>query len=133
VKEKTMTENTTTTVKTEPRRELEPTVFRPAVDIIEDAERVRLRLDMPGVAEGDLEITLEQNELTITGRQAGCLESGHSALRTEYDTGLFRRTFATSHLVERDGIHAHLRNGVLEVELPKRKEALPRKIPVQAG
>lgn len=126
-------EVTTTEVTAEPQREPSPTMFRPAVDIIEDGERVRLWLDMPGVAESDLEITLERNELTISGRQGSGAETGHSALRAEYETGLFHRRFETSHLIEPDGIRAHLRNGVLEVELPKRKEALPKKISVQAG
>ena len=124
-------ETTTTPVKREPARE--PMVFRPAVDVIEDRERVRLVLDMPGVAESDLEITLEENELTIAGRQTPCEEADHRAVRTEYLTGVFRRTFETSHVIDPEGIHANLRNGVLQVELPKRKEALPRKIPVRAG
>ena len=128
-----MTETTTKKVAVEPRREPQPAVFRPAADIVEDAERVYLRLDMPGVAEADLEITLEQGELTVCGRQAGIEVPGRSAVRTEYATGVFRRTFAASHLIDADGVEAHLRNGVLEVVLPKRKEALPKKIPVKAG
>lgn len=127
-----MTEQTTTTpVRRE--REPEPMVFRPAVDVIEDAERVRLFLDVPGVAESDLSITLENNELTITGRQMAVEETGLRAVRTEYATGVFERSFATSQVIDPDGIGAQLRHGVLTIELPKRKEALPRKIPVGAG
>jgi HSP20 family protein len=127
-----MSEQTTTTpVKNEP--EQAPREFRPAVDVIENGERVRLSLDMPGVAESDLEITLEENELTISGRQAPCEAAGHQAVRTEYLTGVFRRTFETSQVIDPDGIRAQLRNGVLTVELAKRKEALPRKILVNAG
>lgn len=124
-------ETTTIPLKHEPEQEI--AVFRPAVDVIEDRERVRLFLDMPGVAESDLEITLEENQLTIAGRQAPCNEAGHQAVRTEYLTGEFRRMFKTSNVIDPEGIRAQLRNGVLTVELAKRQEARSRKIPVSAG
>lgn len=128
-----MNAETTTTLPANPVVETrdDPTVFRPAAQVIEEAEQVRLFLDLPGVAEGDLDITLEQNVLTVSGRQASCEVEGHRPVRTEYDSGLFRRTFTTSRVIDPEGIRATLKNGVLELELRKRKETLPRQIPVR--
>ena len=109
----------------------EPIVFRPASDIFENNECVRVRCDLPGVSEQQLEITHENNVLTLTGRQDRETPKGYDLVRGEYQSGMYRRRFTTSNAIDANGIKARLRNGVLDIELPKVKEAQPRKIPVE--
>jgi HSP20 family protein len=108
-------------------------VFQPRVDIRETADAVWLQADMPGVDESSTDITLEKNVLTVRGTVAPPHPEGYSVLYTEYRVGDFERTFAVSAEVDRDGIEASVKNGVLSVRLPKSKQAAARKIAVHAS
>ncbi|HSR88420.1 MAG TPA: Hsp20/alpha crystallin family protein [Pontiella sp.] len=120
------------------RGELEPThdepAFSPATDIYEKEDAILVRCDMPGVANDQLEITLEHYELMITGRQDPVrLDEKYHLISSEYDTGSYRRVFKIPQLIDRDNIKARLHNGVLDIELPKAEQAKPRKIEITAG
>lgn len=108
-------------------------VFVPTTDIYEKDDAILVRCDMPGVEQGEVDISLESNELTITGRQAVGQPEGYDLLSTEYDTGTFQRTFKVPQLIERDKITAKLHNGELEIELPKAAQARPHKIEITTG
>ena len=120
------------------RGEVEPTrenpAYVPATDIYENDEAILVRCDLPGVEEKDLEITLDNYELSITGRQSP-VEPGedYNLITGEYDTGVFRRTFKIPQLIDRDKIKARLHHGVLEIELPKAEQAKPKRIEIKAG
>jgi len=107
-------------------------VFVPAADVYESPKGVVIRCDMPGVAEEDLEVTLENKVLTITGTQMGQGRKDFEVLASEYETGVYQRSFALGRDLDDSAVKARLRDGVLEIELPKAKEAQPRRIAVEA-
>lgn len=103
----------------------------PRTDIYESKEHLLLMADMPGVKQDDVDITLEQNVLTIYGRVDSPEFPGYSLSHAEYPISDYKRVFALSNEIDRDGIQASVKNGVLKLTLPKSKRALPRKIAVQ--
>jgi HSP20 family protein len=106
-------------------------VFVPRTDIYESKEHLLLLSDMPGVKEDSVDITLEQNILTIHGKVEPPEFPGYRLSYAEYGIGDYRRVFALSNEIDRAGIQASLKNGVLHLILPKSKEAIPRKIAVK--
>jgi HSP20 family protein len=116
------------TEKTRPGR-----YFVPDVDIWEDDQGLRLWADMPGVTEKDVDVVLKDNVLTITGNVDAGIYSQLSPLYTEYNVGNYYRQFALNEHIDDSRIKARMRNGVLEVELPKREEAKPRRIEVRSS
>jgi len=116
-----------------PERTRERAEFTPDVDIIERKDSLYLVADMPGVAEDTIDINVEKNVLTISGRAK--LEETTAPYRPfmrEYDLGDFRRSFTLSNTIDQTGIEATFKDGVLRLRLPKAKEAAPRKIKVKA-
>jgi HSP20 family molecular chaperone IbpA len=93
-------------------------VFLPAADIYETQDAYVVAADMPGVASDRVDITLENDVLTIRGT---CREpeSGGQPVYTEYDTGDYERAFALSSRIDREKISAAMQHGVLTVTLPK--------------
>ena len=108
-------------------------VYIPTTDIYEKEGSILVRCDMPGVSEDQIDIRLDNNELEITGTQAGGIPEGFDLLSGEYETGVFRRKFNVPQQVDREKIRARLHNGVLDIELPKAEQAKPRKIEVTTG
>jgi HSP20 family molecular chaperone IbpA len=104
--------------------------YAPATDIYEKEDSILVRCDMPGVSEDQVDIRLENSELEISGTQAAGSPEGMDLLAGEYETGVFRRRFSIPNLIDRDQIKARLRNGVLDIELPKAEQAKPRKIEI---
>jgi HSP20 family molecular chaperone IbpA len=105
--------------------------FAPRTDIYEAQEKILLWVDMPGVKQEDIEITLEQNVLSVHGRVEAPAFPGHELSYSEQQIGDYRRVFTLSNEIERNGIEASVKNGVLKLTLPKSKAALPRKIEVK--
>lgn len=105
-------------------------VFVPRADIYETQEQLLILADMPGVKEEGVDITLEQNILTIYGKVEQPQLEGYTLAYSEYGVGDFRRVFALSNEIDRDGIQATIKNGVLKLVLPKSKRAMPKKIAV---
>jgi HSP20 family molecular chaperone IbpA len=105
--------------------------FVPDVDIAESDKGLVLWADMPGVSEKDVEVNLENQVLRITGTIDTSSYDKLSPLYTEYNVGNYHREFRLHEDIDRDGITAHMRNGVLEVQLPKRAQAQPRRIEIK--
>ncbi len=97
---------------------------RPAVDIYSTESEMVVLADMPGVRKGDLEITLERDELTIEGKIAGRREA-ESTLPWGY-----HRRFKLRTAFDREHIRAGLEEGILRVTLPKAATEQARKIAV---
>jgi HSP20 family protein len=118
----------------EPKGELTQTrpVFVPAVDICEAENELVLMADMPGVKNDDVEIHLEENQLTIRGR---VLEEPRrtTPVYTEYRTGDYYRKFTVSNIIDQSRIEANMKDGVLRVTLPKAEAAKPRQIKVSSA
>jgi len=107
--------------------------FVPAVDIYEDAQRVVLKLEIPGVDEKDLDIRLEDRTLTVKGeRKFEAEEKEQNFHRIERRYGSFFRTFTLPTTVDNDSVQASYNAGVLKLELSKKPEAQPRQIKVNA-
>lgn len=107
--------------------------FLPRVDIYENKDSLFLLADMPGVDEKTVDIELEKNVLTITGR----VENGHvkdaAIMYSEYEIGDYERVFTLSDEIDRDKIVATVKNGVLRLELPKAEKVKPKKIAIKAA
>lgn len=105
-------------------------IFVPAVDIFESANELTLLADMPGVPIENVDIDLDNDQLTIKGTAAGVQEEGTVLLR-EYSVGDYYRQFTLSNVIDRERIQASMKDGVLKVVLPKAEAAKPRKIEVK--
>ncbi len=117
--------------ETQPVR-AERKVFVPAVNIYETKENIVLMADMPGVDENSVDITLENDVLTVQGRSSVEAPRGLEPAYAEYSSGDYRRSFTLSaNQINRDGIEAALKNGVLKVTLPKTEAVKPKKIAVR--
>jgi HSP20 family molecular chaperone IbpA len=106
-------------------------VYSPRADVYETPEEIVVVADLPGVTEESLDITLEQRELTVRGTAAPTAPEGYRLIYSEYGEGNYERRFILADSIDRTGIAATLKNGVLQLRLPKVKEALARKIPVK--
>jgi len=101
----------------------------PSVNIFETKEGYVMQAEMPGVGKDGLEITLEGNEITITGRRIPEIVAGEALFR-ERDNSDFRRVFELDPAIDTAKISAKIEQGVLTVTLPKSERVKPRKITV---
>ena len=104
--------------------------YVPDVNNYEFDDSLKLWAEMPGVKEKDLDVTLKDDVLTIIGKVATEMYAGLRPRYTEYNVGNYYREFAMNESIDESRIKATLRNGVLELELPKKEEARPKKIEV---
>lgn len=112
-----------------PQVELEST-YVPDVDIREEKGVITVLADMPGVDQQSVDVTVENNVLTVEGRVRTEAPAGYELVGREYDTGRFRRDFTIADTVDTAAIKARMKNGVLEVLLPRREQAKARKIEI---
>ncbi len=117
----------------ETERTRECRCFVPRSDIYETEDNVVVVVDMPGVDEDNIDITLEKNILTISGDANLESPEGYSLIFAEYEVGDYERSFRLSNQIDRDGIEATYKNGTLRLNLPKAAIAKTRKISVTAG
>ncbi|MCA9062860.1 MAG: Hsp20/alpha crystallin family protein [Planctomycetaceae bacterium] len=90
-------------------------------------------LDVPGVKPEALEITLHEDLLTIEGRREVSVPEGATEIFNDRNAGDFKRVLKMREPVNREGIDAEVRDGVLTIRLPKTTERQPAKIAVRAG
>jgi len=108
--------------------------FTPAVDVYEDEHNVVLKLEIPGVQEEDLKVSLENNTLTIQGeRKFEKEEKEENFHRIERRYGSFTRTFKLPNSVDSEQVEAGYDKGILKITLAKRAEAKPKQIKVGSG
>ena len=108
--------------------------FVPAVDIYEDAKKVVLKLEVPGMEEKDLDIRVENNTLTVKGeRKLEKDEKEENFHRIERRYGSFYRAFTLPSTVDTENVQASYKAGVLKLELNKKPEAQPKQIKVNVG
>ena len=105
-------------------------VYLPSVDILEAENDITLAVDVPGVDENTVDITLEKNVLTIHGGVTLDIPEKFKAAREEYCVGDYERKFTISHEVDSEGIKASVKDGVLRITLPKSEKAKTKKIAV---
>lgn len=107
----------------------------PPVSVEERGDEILLTAELPGMTEDSVEITLENNVLTISGEKRESREEGEPGGKyhlVERRFGAFRRSFTLPRTVRGEGITADFDNGLLLVRMPKAEEALSRKIEVSS-
>jgi HSP20 family protein len=106
----------------------------PAMDIVETTDHYVLRADLPGLTDGDVNVQLEDNVLTISGERKaerdGRQEGYH---RLERGFGSFSRSLTLPDGIDADRIEAHFDRGVLEINVPKPEQKKPRTVQVNIG
>jgi len=105
----------------------------PAVDIKEEVNQFIIEADIPGVEPKDIEISMEGGVLSLKGeRRLDSREDGKDYHRVERSRGVFYRRFSLPDTADAEKIAASGKNGVLQIRIPKKEVAKPRKITVQA-
>ena len=104
--------------------------FVPVTDIFETEQALTVVLEMPGVSKESVEVGVENDVLTITGRIDSSKYEGLQPLYTEYNIGNYSRSFQISSKIEQEGIKAELKDGVMTLVLPKAEKTMPRRISV---
>ena len=106
-------------------------IFVPAADIYEADDDLTVILEMPGVEKNNVDIRVEDRVLSVEGRLDLAKYQGLQPLYTEYNIGHYSRTFRFSSRIDQTKIAAEMKDGVLELKLPKVEEAKPRTIQVR--
>ena len=108
--------------------------FIPAVDVYEDEKKVVLKLEVPGIEEKDLDVSVENNTLTVKGeRKFEKEEKEENFHRIERRYGSFYRAFTLPTTVDTESVAASYNAGVLKLELKKKPEAQPKQIKVNVN
>jgi HSP20 family protein len=111
-----------------------PRRWIPAMDLVETDEHFVLRADLPGLSEADVDLSLEQNVLTLSGeRKPEHEEHAEGFYRLERASGSFSRSLTLPEGVDGNAITARFDKGVLEVRIPKPEARKPRKLQIQVG
>ena len=108
--------------------------WNPNVDIFENKDSIVLEADLPGLKPEDVNISIENNVLTISGeRKFEKKDEGDNFHRVERGYGSFTRSFTLPPTVSSENATAEFENGILHLTLVKREEAKPRRIEIKAG
>lgn len=105
--------------------------YWPAVDIVEQEDRIVVVADMPGLTAEDIHVTFEHGSLTIHGVARPQAKEPHGWLLVEYAPADWFRSFRVGDTIDHSRITARYENGVLQLELPKVETARPRRIQVK--
>ncbi|MFO1425092.1 MAG: Hsp20/alpha crystallin family protein [Candidatus Competibacteraceae bacterium] len=106
--------------------------WMPAVDIKEEPNQFVIHADLPGVDIKDIEVTLENGVLTLKGQRASeKKEETERYRRVERVRGTFLRRFSLPDVADAEKVSAKCKDGVLEMVVPKREAAQPRKIAIE--
>ena len=97
--------------------------FSPAADASTDETAYRISMELPGVAEGDIELTVEDGVLTVKGQKTSeRAESGDTWFFSERQYGAFQRSFRLPADADAEAIAADLKDGVLTITTPRRQK-----------
>ena len=106
----------------------------PPMDLVEAEDHFVLKADLPGLAEGDVKIEVQDGTLAISGeRKAEHEQNEKGWYRIERSFGSFSRSLTLPDGVDADRIDASFADGVLEVHIPKPEERKPRRISISSG
>lgn len=117
--------------------------YVPKVDVIQSDACYRIMMDLPGKTENDVEITLKNDLLSIASREKECKKSENpdTQEKTVYilnervceDCGSFRRSFTLPKDIDASKISASFKNGVLQIEIPRKEDEAEKKITIFAA
>jgi HSP20 family protein len=100
--------------------------WTPALDLYQSADNVVALVELPGMRKEDIQISLHDGTLTITGERQSASGDGETAERNERFSGKFRRSVTLPTRVDAAKVSANYKDGVLTVTLPKAEEAKPK-------
>lgn len=108
--------------------------WMPAMDLVETDEHFVLRADLPGLAEEDVTLEVEDNVLTVSGERKSEHETTKEGYhRVERAFGSFSRSLTLPEGVDAEAVTANFDRGVLEIRIPKPEQRKPRKISIGVG
>lgn len=106
----------------------------PPMDLVEAEDHFALKADLPGLAEEDVSIEIQDSTLTISGeRKAEHEQKERGWYRVERQFGRFSRSLTLPEGIDADAVSASFDKGVLEVRIPKPEERKPRRVEIKAG
>lgn len=105
----------------------------PRIDMLQREDGLVLLVDMPGTVDKGIDLHVEKNVLTLTGRPEAETLEGFEPVYREYRARPYRRVFTLSEEVDTEKIEASLKNGVLRLFFPISETVKPRKIAVRQG
>ncbi|UCO96372.1 Hsp20/alpha crystallin family protein [Metapseudomonas lalkuanensis] len=114
------------------RGETESQTLLPRVDVFEDDNGIQLFADLPGVPKERLMVNVEGDTLVLEGEIMPLMSEQLEAVYAEVQLSRFRRAFTLSSELDTSQIDAQLRDGVLDLRIPKHAHAQPRKIVVRS-
>jgi HSP20 family protein len=107
--------------------------WTPAMDLYQTTDDIVALVELPGMRKEDIEISLHDGMLTISGERKEEKAEGEKAARTERFVGKFRRSISLPTRVDSNKVNATYRDGILTVTLPKAEEAKPKQIQVNVS
>jgi len=108
--------------------------WAPAVDVVEHDDKVVVKAELPGVTDKDVDVSVVDQTLTIKGEKKEEEEKKEKGYhRLERSHGVFQRSITLPTSVASDKAKATFKNGILEIELPKKEEAKPKQIKVKVS
>jgi len=112
--------------------EAQKTLLNPRIDVFDAEDHIELSAELPGVEQDDVDVSVLEGVLTITGEKKSSRESNEGARVVERSFGSFKRSFRLNDMIDADNITASFKNGVLVLTLPKVAEQKPepRKIAI---
>jgi len=103
--------------------------FAPPVDVYEDEQGVTLKIEVPGIDEKDIDVSIASNTLTVRGeRTLEKEEKEENFQRVERQYGSFTRSFTLPNSVDLEQVSAHYNKGVLKIRVAKKAESKPKQI-----
>jgi HSP20 family protein len=106
----------------------------PPMDLVETSDQYVLRADLPGLSDGDVNVQLENNVLTLSGeRKAEHQDQQEGYYRLERAFGAFSRSLTLPDGVDPDRVQAHFDRGVLEIRIPKPEQKKPKTVQITLG
>jgi len=115
------------------QEEARSSAWNPPVDVLEENEKIVVKVEVPGIDEKDLKVTFEDGLLTVSGERQFERKDDRNYHRIERTYGTFTRTFTLPRSIDAGQIKADYRNGVLEIEIPKKEESRPKEIAINVN
>jgi len=115
------------------QEETQTGTWNPPVDVLEEDDKIIVKVEAPGIDEKDLRVMFEDGVLTVTGERQFERKDDRNYHRIERAYGTFTRTFTLPRSVDGTRIVADYKSGVLEVSIPKKEESLPKQIQINVN
>ena len=113
------------------RNESTARMWAPRTDMVETTDNYEIHLDLPGMSKDDLQINMQERQLTVSGeRRHEARNEDDELVRVERAFGHFHRSFTLPQSIQEDSIEATYEDGVLKITVPKAEESKPRQISI---